>query len=133
MARAADILFLSVEDARSLLGVDRVDEVARALGATPAEIVMTHGAGPATLLAARELFTIAPPVVEAVDTAGAGDALAGAYLATRFAGASAGSALAYGVVAGALSVRGTGCARSYPLWDDVAAALTGLGESVPLT
>lgn len=129
MARTADILFLSVEDARSLLGVDRVDAVAHALGAAPAEIVMTHGAGPATLLAGRELITLAPPQVEAVDTAGAGDALAGAYLATRFAGASPAMALAYGVTAGALSVRGTGCARSYPRGVDVADAL---GGSIPV-
>jgi len=123
MARAADILFLSVEDARSLLEVDRVDDVARALDSAPAEIVMTRGGEAASLLIGRELHTIAPPAVAAIDAAGAGDALAGAYLAARFSGAGARSALALGVTAGALSCRGTGCARSYPSGLDVHAAL----------
>jgi 2-dehydro-3-deoxygluconokinase len=126
-ARRADIVFLSVEDARALLGVERVDQVAAALANPAIEIAMTHGAGPATLLAARELHTLAPPRVDAIDTAGAGDALAGAYLAARFNGAGPRRALAHGVVAGALSCRGTGCARSYPSAFEVTAALRSLG------
>jgi 2-dehydro-3-deoxygluconokinase len=128
MARAADILFLSVEDARSLLGVERVDEVARVLDSGPGEYVMTHGAGPATLLTGNELHTLTPPSVVAIDAAGAGDALAGAYLATRFAGHDARTALALGVTAGALSCRAAGCARSYPTASEVHDALDALGE-----
>jgi 2-dehydro-3-deoxygluconokinase len=128
-ARTADIVFLSVEDARSLLEAERIDQVAAALANPGAEIVMTHGAGPATLLSGRELHTLGPPRVEAIDTAGAGDALAGAYLATRFSGATPRRALAHGVVAGALSCRGTGCARSYPSAREVTSALLSLGEA----
>ena len=126
-ARAADIVFLSVEDARALLGVEHVEHVAAALG--NAEIVMTHGSEPAELLVGRELHRLAPPRVEAVDTAGAGDAVAGAYLAARFAGVAPRQALAHGVAAGALSCRGAGCARSYPTADEVTAAVRSLGES----
>jgi 2-dehydro-3-deoxygluconokinase len=128
LARAADVLFLSVEDARSLLGVERVEDVAGALGSQPGEVVMTHGAEPAVLLSGRELHGVTPPPVSAIDTAGAGDALAGAYLATRFGGAGPRVALAYGVVAGALSCRGTGCARSYPSAREVAAVTLALGD-----
>jgi 2-dehydro-3-deoxygluconokinase len=133
MARAADIVFLSVEDAQALLGVERIEDVALALSGGPAEVVMTHGSGPATLLSGHSLFTLEPPAVEAVDTAGAGDALAGAYLAARFAGQSERAALAYGVTAAALSVRGAGCARSYPLRFEVLSALGTLGEGVGAT
>ncbi|HMJ34304.1 MAG TPA: sugar kinase [Baekduia sp.] len=127
-ARASDLVFLSVEDAHALFGAEHVEDVAAALGMPAMEIVMTHGAGPATLLSGRELHTLAPPRVEAIDAAGAGDALAGAYLAARFSGAEPRRALAHGVVAGALSCRGTGCARSYPSATEVTTALLSLGE-----
>jgi 2-dehydro-3-deoxygluconokinase len=127
LARAADVLFLSEEDAVALLGVNRVDEVARVLELGAGEIVMTHGSGPASLLAGNTLHELAPPAVTAVDTAGAGDALAGAYLALRFGGADARTALAYGVTAAALSCRGSGCARSYPGAAEVAATLGSNG------
>ena len=128
-ARAADLVFLSVEDARALFSAERVEDVAATLARPATEIVMTHGARPATLLSGRELHTLAPPRVEAIDAAGAGDALAGAYLAARFSGAEPRLALAHGVVAGALSCRGTGCARSYPSASEVATALRSLGAA----
>jgi 2-dehydro-3-deoxygluconokinase len=52
--------------------------------------------------------------VDVVDSAGAGDALAGAYLASRLAGAPPEVALDVGAVAAGLSCRARGCARSYP-------------------
>jgi len=129
-ARTADIVFLSVEDARGLLGVERIEDVAAAL-ARPVEIVMTHGPEPATLLAGAEQFELTPPRVVPVDTAGAGDALAGAYLAARFAGVPPRQALGYGVVAGALSCRGSGCARSYPTAAEVSAAVLARDGAQP--
>jgi 2-dehydro-3-deoxygluconokinase len=131
-ARTADIVVLSVEDARALLGVDRIEDVAAALGHQPAEIVLTHGPEPAVLLAGAELHTLVPPPVRVVDTAGAGDALAGAYLVARCAGEPPHRALAYGVAAGALSCRGPGCARSYPSAADVHAAVSALDEAEPV-
>ena len=85
--------------------------------------MLTHGPDAGTLLVGDELHTVAPPPVEVLDTAGAGDAVAGAYLATRFAGADPRTALAHGVVAAALSCRGEGCARSYPSGEEVRATL----------
>jgi 2-dehydro-3-deoxygluconokinase len=129
MARAADLLFLSDEDARALLEVERVEDVAPALERSPGEIVMTHGGGPATVLAGGVVHTVEPPAVTVVDTAGAGDALAGAYLAARFGGADAPGALAYGVAAGALSCRGAGCARSYPVEAEVRSLAAGVAAA----
>jgi 2-dehydro-3-deoxygluconokinase len=129
-ARTADIVFLSVEDARALLGVERIEDVAAAL-AHPAELVMTHGPEPALLLAGAEQHLLVPPPVLAVDTAGAGDALAGAYLVARCVGVPPRRALAYGVAAGALSCRGSGCARSYPSAAEVTAALSAPDGAEP--
>ena len=130
LARAADVVFLSVEDARSLVGAERTEDVAAALG-KPAEIVMTHGAEPAVLLAADHRYEVTPPAVDVVDAAGAGDALAGAYLAARCAGVPAARALAYGVAAGTLSCTGSGCARSYPSATEVARAVRNLPDTPP--
>jgi 2-dehydro-3-deoxygluconokinase len=129
-ARGADLLFLSVHDAQALLGAERIEDVARALAPAPPEIVMTFGPEPARLLTAGGQHAVTPPRVQVVDTAGAGDAVAGAYLALRLAGASPPAALAHGVVAASLSCRGEGCARSYPGAPEVRAALSA-GESEP--
>lgn len=129
-ARTADIVLLSVEDARGLLGVERIEDVAAALD-HPAELVMTRGPEPALLLAGAEQHMVVPPPVLAVDTAGAGDALAGAYLVARCVGVPPRRALAYGVAAGALSCRGSGCALSYPSAAEVSAAMSALDGAEP--
>lgn len=54
---------------------------------------------------------------------GAGDALAGAYLASRLAGEPAAASLRRGVVAASLSVGRPGCAGSYPTGAELNAAL----------
>jgi 2-dehydro-3-deoxygluconokinase len=129
-ARTADVLFLSVEDARSLLGAERLDDVVAALGRRPAEIVMTHGAEQAVVLAGGVRHALVPPPVVAIDAAGAGDAVAGAYLAMRSAGQPPERALAYGVVAGTLSCRAAGCSRSYPSAMEVESAVQALDGRV---
>jgi 2-dehydro-3-deoxygluconokinase len=132
-ARAADVLFLSVEDARSLFAAERLEEVVAALGGGPGEIVMTRGAEEAVVLAGGGRAAIAPPPVTAVDAAGAGDAVAGAYLAMRAAGHPPSRALAYGVVAGTLSCRFAGCSRSYPSAAEVETAVRALEGPVTVS
>jgi len=127
MARRADLVFLSVDDARHVLGVTAPHEVAAALRGAR-EVVLTDGPRPATALAGGAAVEITPPTVPLVDAAGAGDALAGAYLATRLGGARVADALAAGVAAGALSCRAGGCALSYPTAAEVAAALAGRAD-----
>jgi 2-dehydro-3-deoxygluconokinase len=127
MARRADLVFLSVDDARHVLGVAAPDAVAAALP-DAREVVLTDGPRPATVLADGEAVVLTPPSVRLVDAAGAGDALAGAYLATRLDGGTVADALAAGVAAGALSCRAGGCALSYPSAGEVAAALAGRAD-----
>lgn len=126
MARAADLVFLSVEDARALLGLDDAREIVAALGPGPGEVIVTDGPDPAWLFVDGEVRRVAPPEIVLIDAAGAGDALAGAYLARRFSGAAPLEALTAGVVAGALSCRARGCARTYPAAAEVDAALARL-------
>lgn len=130
-ARQADLVFLSDEDAQQLLGSSDSGDVRAALGPGPTEIILTHGADPVCAMTRDGTFTAVPPAVNVVDTAGAGDALAGAYLATRAQGAPAKAALDVAVVASALSCRRSGCAGSYPTAREVHDAMdrrAGSGE-----
>jgi 2-dehydro-3-deoxygluconokinase len=113
-ARAADLVILSAEEADLLLGTSRVEDVRAALGSGPRELVVTAGPEGAAVAAGGEVVRIGAPPVEAVDAAGAGDALAGAYLAERIGGGEPDWALCLGVAAAALSCRAFGCALSYP-------------------
>lgn len=122
-ARAADVVFVSLEEAELVFGAEGPAEVARALMSGPAEIVVTLGDGGAVAFVnGSELRASAPPV-EVVDATGAGDALAGAYLAERVAGASAERALARAVTAATLSCRSFGAARSYPHASELGATI----------
>jgi sugar/nucleoside kinase (ribokinase family) len=108
-----------------MLGTDRPDRIRSALGEGPQEIVLTDGPAGAVVLTGGETHRVVAPQVVVVDTAGAGDALAGAYLAGRLAGTAPPDALQLAVIAGALSCRWPGCARSYPSAEEVARVRAG--------
>jgi len=113
-ARAADVVFASVEDLELMLDVSDPGEAARALRDRCSEVVMTAGDQGAAVDTGAGLRWLRAPSVAAVDTAGAGDALAGAYLASRLNGHEPVKALAFGVAAAALSCQQFGAALSYP-------------------
>jgi 2-dehydro-3-deoxygluconokinase len=115
-ARECDILLLSDEDAAALPGIE---DGAR----SASEVVRTAGGAPAVLRWAGEEHRCAPAPVAVVDAAGAGDALAGTYLASRLAGMAPPDALRRGVAAASLSVGRQGCAASYPSGPEIDAAL----------
>ncbi|SDJ22756.1 PfkB family carbohydrate kinase [Nonomuraea jiangxiensis] len=129
-ARAADIVILSSEDALAMLDTDHPDRIRSALGEGPQEIVLTDGAAGAVVLTGGEIHRVVAPQVVVVDTAGAGDALAGAYLAGRLAGTAPPDALELAVIAGALSCRWPGCARSYPSAEEVVRVRAGASPDV---
>jgi 2-dehydro-3-deoxygluconokinase len=106
-ARACDVVIASSEDMRAAFGAAEPD-----LGVS--ELVLTDGPRPAQLVAGGERLRQPVPEVAAVNAAGAGDALAGAYLAARLRDLPPATALAWGVAAAALSVQREGCAASYP-------------------
>lgn len=116
-AAAADVVFLSTDDAAMLYGT--VDGAVAELQQTAGELIVTDGIRGATLHAEERTVAVHPPTVVVVDAAGAGDAVAGAYLAARARGEEPSAALMKGVVAGALSCRAFGCAASYPASADV--------------
>lgn len=79
---------------------------------TGAPVVMTVGAHGATVVDGADVYSIAPPVVDVIDTTGAGDTFAGVLAAMLAQGHELRSAVEQAVVASALSVTSRG-ARMY--------------------
>jgi 2-dehydro-3-deoxygluconokinase len=115
LAAASDVVIASAEDSRAVFATDLAPAIA-ALG--PAEIVLTDGARPALALRDGASVRQAVPLVPERNAAGAGDALAGAYLAARLQGEAPRVGLAWGVAAATLSVQRDGCAASYPTLEE---------------
>jgi 2-dehydro-3-deoxygluconokinase len=113
-ARSADVVFVSDDEADTLLGERAPERVAAALGARAAELVVTSGSRGAAVLAEGRWTWHPAPLVTVIDAAGAGDALAGCYLAERVRGRAPRDALRVAVLAASLSCTRWGCALSYP-------------------
>jgi ribokinase len=75
---------------------------------TGAPVIMTVGALGATVIDHGEVYAIAPPVVDVVDTTGAGDTFAGVLAAMIVWGRDLRSAVEHAVVAAAMSVTSRG-------------------------
>ncbi|WP_205472697.1 PfkB family carbohydrate kinase [Nocardioides sp. SYSU D00038] len=112
---AADPLVVNEEEATELLAdtpvADLADAVRRRTGAR--SVVVTLGADGAQLADGTGSRHVAAPVVEAVDTTGAGDVLAGTLAAALAAGADLDAAVRAGTAAaaecvGRVGARGTG-------------------------
>jgi ribokinase len=86
-------------------------------------VVLTHGPDGAELVGAdgRRYAAPAPPA-QVVDTTGAGDCLAGWFVAGRLAGLAEDVALGRAVIAATLSCRRVGAQSSFPTPDEVARA-----------
>jgi 2-dehydro-3-deoxygluconokinase len=126
LARRCRLVLGSREDAEALFGTGEPDELAAALGSRVEEVVLSDGPGGAVAIAGGERLVQPAPAVTVANAAGAGDALAGAYLAARLNGATPGRALAVAVAASSLSVTRAGCAGSYPSAEQVARAVEQL-------
>jgi 2-dehydro-3-deoxygluconokinase len=122
LARTADVLFISAEEAGPLIHTDAADRIHAALGRS-GETIVTNGALGATLVSSEMHFAIPAITVDVVDAAAAGDALAGGYLAARLRGGSAGDSLRAGIAAASLSCERFGAAASYPGRADVEKAI----------
>lgn len=112
IALTADVVFVSAEEASAVFGIEP-GRVATAL-TRASEVVVTDGEHGATAYAGGRAWPLPALEVDVVDAAGAGDALAGAYLAARLAGTEPRDALHRGLVAASLSCRARGCALSLP-------------------
>ncbi|HEV7268956.1 MAG TPA: sugar kinase [Falsiroseomonas sp.] len=113
-AALADILFPSLEDARVLTALEGVEEIA-AFYLDLCPLVLLKLGRDGLLVATREGSTrIAGHGVAAVDATGAGDTLAGAFLARRLAGDGIMAAATYANAAAALSTTGYGAVAPIP-------------------
>ena len=107
-------------------GVGNPEAVANALEGAPAEIVLTDGSRPATVATRDGTWTVPVPAAQVASASGAGDALAGAYLASRLIGRDPETSLAWGVAASSLSVERPGCAGAYPSLEETRTRLAKL-------
>jgi 2-dehydro-3-deoxygluconokinase len=133
IAAGSDIVIGSVEDFEAIFG-DR-DRALRELtgDGLDREVAVTDGLGPALAVRGAEVARQAVPAVQVANAAGAGDAFAGAYLATRLGGGSLPAALKMAVAAASVSVQRPGCSRSYPSLEETEDALRQLPADPPLS
>jgi 2-dehydro-3-deoxygluconokinase len=131
-ARASDVLIASREDTQTVFGTRDPAQLGALLAPGPAELVLTDGGAPALALGDGEAWLQPVPSADVRNAGGAGDALAGAYLAGRLRGETVERSLAQGVAAASLSVEREGCASGYPSADEVASALRELPPAEPL-
>jgi 2-dehydro-3-deoxygluconokinase len=123
-ARSADVVFVSRDEAELLVGESEPGRIADALSVgSRTELIVTSGSGGAAVLTDGAWSAVPAPSVTVVDAGGAGDALAGCYLAERSRGRPAADALRVAIVAASLSCMGAGCAASYPQRAELDAAL----------
>jgi ribokinase len=105
-AASARALLVNAREARLLAGTQDVGDAARALAGRVARVVVTLGAEGALTAAGEELVAVDGVAVgEAVDTTGAGDLFAAAFIWSDLAGASPEDCLRWACLAAALSVR----------------------------
>lgn len=126
LARAGDVLIGSREDAHSVFGTGEPTALRELLAGGPDELVVTDGADAAVAFDGDRAWRQPVPAVEVRNAGGAGDALAGAYLAARLRGEPVARSLAWGVAAASSSVQREGCASAYPTTDETAAMLSEL-------
>lgn len=98
VAEPVDLLFCNEEEAREFTGAADFEAACEALKAHAASFAVTRGARGARVYDGSRMHDVAPHPVEAVDTNGAGDLFAGAFLAALSAGqdhANAGKLASY--------------------------------------
>jgi ribokinase len=121
----SDVLILNEHECASLGKGSELSLSAKTLS-SGRTLILTLGAKGAELYKAGQLVSsFASPVVEAVDTTGAGDCFAGSYISSRALGYDEESAIEFAVTAASLSVQKKGAAESMPSLEEV---MTRIGE-----
>jgi ribokinase len=110
--QAKPILLPNASEAAQLSGLTGAPAALWLHEMTGAPVVMTVGAQGATVVDRGELYSIAPPAVDVVDTTGAGDTFAGVLAAMVAQGHDLRAAVEQAVISAAKSVTSRG-ARSY--------------------
>jgi ribokinase len=136
LARLTDVLLVNAHEASQFLGGaampgadapvgDWLDAVEQFAGRGLHQVLVTLGSAGSVVLdsanTAEPVVRIAPTVVKAVDTTGAGDAFTGAVAARLAAGDSLVAAARFASVAAALAATRKGTQAAYPSAEEVAA------------
>jgi 2-dehydro-3-deoxygluconokinase len=106
LANRADIVFVGLDEAARLWDTTTPREV-RTLLPTAASLVVKDGAVGATVYDGNEEFFVPTPPVNVVEEVGAGDAFAGAFLASMMQGEHLSSSAAAGHAQAALALSST--------------------------
>jgi sugar/nucleoside kinase (ribokinase family) len=105
----AAVLFANYDEAFALSGVPDIDQQTRLLGAHYGRVVIKRGALGASLGdAAGVRLTVGAAAVDVVDTTGAGDAFAAAFIAAHLRGDEEQACLLAGSGAGAMAIQQLG-------------------------
>lgn len=116
--RGADTVIVNARAAASLGGDEPARTILFDLGVST--VVLTRGPdGVVVSQPTNGPLAIRPPHVDVVDTTGAGDAFAGAYVYGRLTGLGAHEAARLGCIAGALACRRLGAQAGLPSLDDL--------------
>jgi sugar/nucleoside kinase (ribokinase family) len=114
-----DVLFVNEEESRMLTGLDDAHEAAKVLREAGAgTVVVKLGAKGCAVFSSSEELRVPAFEIDVLDTTGAGDCFAGAYLAALQRGCAAGEAARIANAAGALSVRRVGAVGGLLSWED---------------
>jgi len=81
LSRGVDVVFANKQEAVSYTGSQTLTDAITGLQAVAKTFVITRGADGSVIFDGKSIIEIAPVVVEAIDTLGAGDMYAGALLA----------------------------------------------------
>jgi len=125
--RRARYVFVSQEEGEALTEFRHPDALIDFyLSLGPEVVILKQGRAGALLATARERLHLPAPAVAAVDSTGAGDVLAGAFLARILGGDEPESAARYAVAAAALSTTGYGAVAPIPRAAEVISRLEAL-------
>ncbi len=115
-------LFLNLKEAKMLSGEENPERAAHMIAREgPKEVFIKMGArGSLAWIDGEKCFVRAIPV-NVVDTTGAGDVFAAAYLAARAKGFPPGKSIRLANAAAALTISRPGTSYGLPVWDEVVA------------
>lgn len=124
--RQADLVFPSLEEGQLLTGLEAPHEIVESyLALGPKVVVLKMGPNGAMLATPGEGIQTFPPYrVVPIDTAGAGDTFAGAFVAAYLAGRSLDECVRFANAAAALTTTGLGCVRPVPRLEQIEALVS---------
>jgi sugar/nucleoside kinase (ribokinase family) len=131
-AGAARALLVNAREARLLAGAEHVADAALALAARAPRVVVTLGPGGALTVAGDHVVQVeGVEVRDVVDTTGAGDLFAAAYIWSDLSGATPEDCLRWACLAAALSVRVPTAGAGAQTIEQLAAAGSERGLALP--